>query len=51
MKNRRSLRVLSVVLASAALVFSGCATTPGKLSARKGDEIIVAGQLFRRTAS
>ncbi len=46
MKNRRSLRVLSVVLASAALVFSGCATTPGKLSARKGDEIIVAGQLF-----
>jgi N-acetyl-anhydromuramyl-L-alanine amidase AmpD len=29
-----------------ALIFTGCATRPGTLSKRKGDEIIVAGQLF-----
>ena len=45
MKPRLNIIVAALSL-SAALVFSGCATTPGKLSARKGDEIIVAGQLF-----
>lgn len=46
MKSRPAFTVAALGLLAAALFFSGCRTTPGKLSARRGDEIIVAGQLF-----
>jgi N-acetyl-anhydromuramyl-L-alanine amidase AmpD len=42
----RSIRgFLGLSLAAVAVVLAGC-STPGKLSPRKGDEIVAAGQLF-----
>ncbi len=46
MKSRPAFAAAALGLLAATVVFSGCRTPPGKLSARKGDEIIVAGQLF-----
>ncbi len=34
------------VLLATAVAFSGCATRPGKISERKGDEIVVAGKFI-----
>ncbi len=45
MPNFSPLPRLACVMMFAALVVSGC-QTPGKLNQRKGDEIVVAGQLF-----
>lgn len=42
---KTSLRTFAVTLA-ALLFFAGCATRPGTLAKRKGDEIMVAGQMF-----
>ena len=41
-----SAQVLRVVAAIALGLFAGCQHTPGTPLARKGDEIVVAGQLF-----
>ena len=44
---RRPFPSLSALVAlSALLLFAGCRTYPGKPALRKGDEIVVAGQLF-----
>jgi N-acetyl-anhydromuramyl-L-alanine amidase AmpD len=37
--------VLLLLTAVPAIIFSGCATRPGSISERKGDEIIVAGKM------
>ena len=42
---KTSLRTFAVTLA-ALLFFAGCATRPGTPAKRKGDEIMVAGQMF-----
>ena len=44
--NQHRRTVLLVAFALAALVLTGCRTTPGTPLARTGDEIVVAGQLF-----
>ncbi len=44
--SRRPFLTVAALAALAALVVSGCRTRPGTPLARKGDEIVVAGQLF-----
>lgn len=41
-----TINVLATALALVIISLSGCATRPGTLAARKGDEIVVAGQFF-----
>lgn len=45
MRTRSTLGVTGLSFAFLAVVLAGC-STPGKLSPRKGDEIVAAGQLF-----
>ncbi len=40
------INILATALALVMVSLSGCATRPGTLAARKGDEIVVAGQFF-----
>ncbi|MGD0411615.1 MAG: hypothetical protein ABSC18_07900, partial [Verrucomicrobiota bacterium] len=45
---RQCLQRVSIFALALALglMAAGCASTPGKLLRRRGDEIVVAGQLF-----
>lgn len=44
-RSHRGFSIL-VVLVMAVFTLAGCASSPGSLNKRKGDEIVVAGQLF-----
>lgn len=44
-RSHRSVPIL-ILLVLAVFTFAGCASSPGSLNKRKGDEIVVAGQLF-----